>query len=82
MEKIIILYDPQSIVFSFKEKITPIMHDKRLLKARVQISLETAINGIAKVEEKLTGEIPRSSNQIHVLSKRRRGIFRSSSIAS
>ncbi|MCS7374926.1 MAG: hypothetical protein NDF56_08105 [archaeon GB-1845-036] len=51
MEKIIILYDPQSIVFSFKEKITPIIHDKRLLKARVQISLETAINGIAKVEE-------------------------------
>jgi len=55
-EKIIILYDPQNIVSSFKEKITPIIHDKRLLRARAQISLEAAINGTTKVEEKLMEE--------------------------
>jgi len=49
LAKIIVLYDPDNLVSSFQEIITPILNNESLLKARANISFKAA-----KVEKELS----------------------------
>jgi hypothetical protein len=54
LDGVMILYDPSNLVFPFKEKITPILNNELLLKARANISFKTAMTEIAKVKRELS----------------------------
>lgn len=54
MEKIIVLYDPDNLVSSFKEKITPVINNRLLLKTRANTSFEVAMTEIANVKKSLS----------------------------
>jgi len=54
MAKIIVLYDPDNLVSSFREKITPVLNSKPLLKARANISFKAAMTEVAKVKKELS----------------------------
>lgn len=53
IEKITILYDPSKIVSSFRDRITPILNNNLLLKARSKTSFAEAIAQIKKVKQDL-----------------------------
>jgi hypothetical protein len=54
LAKIIVLYDPDNLVSSFQEKITPILNNESLLKARANISFKVAKTEAAKAEKELS----------------------------
>ena len=54
LAKIIVLYDPDNLVSSFQEIITPILNNESLLKARANISFKAAKTEAAKVEKELS----------------------------
>jgi len=64
LDKIIILYDPSNLVFPFKEKISPVLNNESLLKARANISFKTAMTETAKVNKEL-GEAALDQALVH-----------------
>jgi hypothetical protein len=54
LAKIIVLHDPDNLVSSFQEKITPILSNELLLKSRADISFKAATIETAKVKKELS----------------------------
>lgn len=52
--KVKVLYDPDNLVSSFQEKITPILSSQLLLKSRAEISFKAAKTEAAKVKKELS----------------------------
>lgn len=53
IDKIKVLYDPGNIVSSFRERIRPLLENKKLLKARANTSFKTAMAEMEEVKQNI-----------------------------
>ena len=68
MEEIIVLYDPGDLISPFKERITPVLNDKSLLRARANISFKAATTEMEEVKRDISeGALDRALVHMYAL---------------